>query len=1693
MTRDANQSDAKETNRLTAEQHLAVLNAIPAHVALLDNNGVILAVNEAWRHFASANTLQSSDFSVGQNYLAVCEGAHGECADEAMAVATGIRKVLSGEAKEFGMEYPCHSPDVKRWYRLMVTPFSEIPGAGAVVMHVDVTQRRLAEEAIRSQARELAEAGQTQTAVSQALAAYVERGDWKAAMGRLLQCALDQTKSEYGFIGVVIGSKLRVLAHEGIVWDKIINREFYEQALRNYEEVGYLEFTNFNNLFGRAITTGKVVIANMPDSDPRSSGRPTGHPPMRSFLGVPIFVGDQVQGMVALANRPGGYSEEEQRRIETLVQHAGGLCTSYRQRAAAMVLEQERAKVEAALAESQRQYRDLVDTSYNVIWSVDMEGRFTFLNQASRAVFGRAPEEMIGRRFHEFVPEDQHQANDEIFAQLFRDGQDVIDYSNRIRRDDGSIAILNSNARVVLDAEGQRIGISGMSQDCTENVRAQEAIAQSEARFRGLFDQAAVGMCLVSTEGNFLRANARFCEIVGYSTAELLQRDCIATTHPDEREMEAKIVARIRAGELQGHTWEKRYVHKAGHAVWCNLTLSLLPGSSGQPAQFVAVVEDISARRAAVEQLHQREQLLGIAGKVAQMGGWSVDFPEVRISWSDEVCAIHDMPAGSVPALDQALNFYVPESRHLIESAFSCCVSEGTPFDLELEVLTAKGRRIWVRSIGQAERNEAGVIQRVQGAFQDITDHKLAQNKFQQSESLRRIAGAIGKIGGWSISVPDSRLYWSEEIFDIVEYPRGPVPSLEKALELYPEPWQSQLGAAIATCATEGTPFEQELMIKSAKGRLFWARCKAEAELNEKGSIIAVRGAFQDISEQKAAQLEITSTNRALKMLSAGNEALIHAVDERDLLKVICDIAMGSGGYRMAWVGFAQEDAKRTIRPMAHSGEEAGYLSDITISWEENTPAGRGPAGRTIRTGQPQMCADMEQDASFIWSDLARQRGYRSVICLPLRNGNSTFGLLGLYSAEVLQVSAEELKLLQELADNLAFGIGHLRAQRESERIHNVVTKVSTAVTASTGVAFFEQLAESMAETMGAAAGFVAEILPDEPYGARTVAAVVDGKKIENFNYSIPETPCVHLVAEDECVIPDRVAELFPRASNLASLGAKAYVGRSLLNAAGEKIGLIFVLFREPLKETAFITSTLRIFAARATSELERQKSDKQLREQAALLDAAHDAILVRDLDNRVVYWNKGAERLYGWAADEVIERQTSGFLYGDLTAFEGAMKVVLSKGRWEGEMRNLGKDGRTILVQASWTLLRDSDGRPSSVLAINSDLTEKKKLEEQFLRAQRMESIGTMAGGIAHDLNNVLAPILLSVEMLKLTCEDEGAQKTLVTLQNSVERGANLVSQVLNFARGVEGQRVPVNVGHLIHDLVKVMQETFPKNLTIEHNPAANLWNVIGDPTQIHQVLLNLCVNARDAMPTGGTLMIGAESIVIDESYASMNLNARAGSYVVIKVGDSGTGIPQEIQERVFEPFFTTKETGKGTGLGLSTTAAVVKGHNGFINLYSEVGKGTKFRVYLPADASQEAIEEQSIEQTRLPRGKGELILVVDDEENIRNVAKSTLERFGYSVMVAAHGAEAIAIYVQNQSAISVILTDMAMPIMDGPTMIIALKSINPDVRIIGSSGMTANGVLAKAVGAGVEHFVPKPYSADVLLKTIRAILDSE
>lgn len=502
----------------------------------------------------------------------------------------------------------------------------------------------------------------------------------------------------------------------------------------------------------------------------------------------------------------------------------------------------------------------------------------------------------------------------------------------------------------------------------------------------------------------------------------------------------------------------------------------------------------------------------------------------------------------------------------------------------------------------------------------------------------------------------------------------------------------------------------------------------------------------------------------------------------------------------------------------------------------------------------------------------------------------------------------------------------------------------------------------------------------------------------------------------------------------------------------------------------------------------ERKQAEEKIKQQAALLDITTDAIAVCDLKNQILFWNQGAEKVYGWLREEVIRQNFQDLDRNDSPQLELVLANVLENNFWQGELQQFTKSGKQITVYSRWTLMHDEDNNPQSILIVNTDITEKKQLEAQYYRAQRLESLGTLASGIAHDLNNILAPILMGTQLLKREVPPLSQENRMMLemLEDNCKRGAELVKQITSFARGTKGNYIPIQLQHLIKEITRIVKSTFPKSITF-NSRIPTVWTVEAQPSQIHQILMNLCINARDAMSQGGCLSITAENKIIDQTYSSMNPDAKVGKYVMITVADTGCGIPQEVKERIFEPFFTTKEVGKGTGLGLSTTFGIVKNHGGFIKVSSVVDKGSQFQVYLPATESYQTSQTTKLQMSN---GNGELILVVDDEAYIREITKNSLSIHNYRILTANDGAEAFSLCVQHKHEISLVLLNIQMPSVDGFQTIKVLQRMNSDVKIIATSGIEFNHQLLDTNDIKVEAFLQKPYTLEELLNTIEVVL---
>lgn len=500
-------------------------------------------------------------------------------------------------------------------------------------------------------------------------------------------------------------------------------------------------------------------------------------------------------------------------------------------------------------------------------------------------------------------------------------------------------------------------------------------------------------------------------------------------------------------------------------------------------------------------------------------------------------------------------------------------------------------------------------------------------------------------------------------------------------------------------------------------------------------------------------------------------------------------------------------------------------------------------------------------------------------------------------------------------------------------------------------------------------------------------------------------------------------------------------------------------------------------------------EDQRKIRSQAELLDKARDAIMLTDLADRIIYWNQSAERITGWSAADAIGNKLEA-LFGAAIAprAAGIRATVETTDAWDGEVTIVNRTGRTVMLEMRITLIRDGAGHPLSRLSLCSDITEKRRLESEVQRAERLDSIGMLAGGVAHDLNNSFAPIMMAVELLRSRVSDPQCLRMLEMVWNSAEHGAALVKQLLAFARGTgAAERAPVDLSQSIEVVRQLLRASLPRSVELVVQ-VGQVRPILGDTTELKQVLLNLCLNARDAMPEGGKIEVSADNVEVDATLARAHPGAVPGPHVRLRVRDTGSGIPTEVIDRIFDPFFTTKPVGKGTGLGLSMVAGIVRSHGGFQRVESAPGKGALFELFLPAMPETAGAHLQN-GMTLAAEGAGEHLLLIDDDATVRDLCRQLLEQAGYRVTAADNGDNGVETFRRAPAAFAVVITDLIMPGLSGLEIIAAVRQLSAQQPMI-----VVSGLLDAERRRQVSAFTPaveclmKPVSADALLRAVKA-----
>lgn len=813
---------------------------------------------------------------------------------------------------------------------------------------------------------------------------------------------------------------------------------------------------------------------------------------------------------------------------------------------------------------------------------------------------------------------------------------------------------------------------------------------------------------------------------------------------------------------------------------------------------------------------------------------------------------------------------------------------------------------------------------------------------------------------------------------------------------------------------------------------------------------------------------ELERANRLYRALAKVNEVALGAADRAELGREICRALVEQAGLRLAWVGWVEE-SDRSIRVEASAGAATAYVAGLNLSVEAGHPASLGPAGQCLLRGSGIACPSIANEPSMaLWREQAERHGLRSCALAPLLTRDGARGVLALYSAEEGFFTPEIVVLADKLAADVVRGVEFVAMQRREE-------------------AQAQELRASEQRWQFALEGAGDGVWDLDVAGG---GIFVSRRLAEMFGYA-PEEFADGVRDWASHVHPDDRAEAEARFADY--LASRTPVFLSELRVRHRDGGYRWVLNRGKVVARDQAGQPLRLIGTLADiSEIRR--ADERMAMLYAALQAVPAGIVIAGRDGRIEWVNDAFERITGFVAAEVIGETPHSLNAGRLpvVSYEEITRTALCGRIWNGEFVNRRKSGEEYHERMLVAAVKGRDGEASHFVAVRQDITEEKRMERQMLRSQRMESVGLLAGGIAHDLNNVLAPILISAELLRERCTDPDIRRTLEVIETSARRGSGVVRQVLTFAQGVEGNRALLRPGDLVREVMSIVRETFPRNLVVQREGLAETAAVLGDPTQLHQVLLNLAVNARDAMPDGGTLSFGLRETIVADLPGGHPEAVKPGSYVELMVSDTGVGISADVKERIFDPFFTTKPRGKGSGLGLPTALGIVRSHGGHIEVVSAPGAGSRFLVRLPVVA---AAREEIAVSSRAPelRGGGRTVLVCDDEAAIRDIAEIVLRQAGFEVLHAENGRDAVRIWRERGERISAVVMDVMMPSMTGDQAAVEMLRQGPDRPILFMSGLLEQEALAAALrnfGPRPVELLRKPFEVSDLLERLARVL---
>lgn len=1381
----------------------------------------------------------------------------------------------------------------------------------------------------------------------------------------------------------------------------------------------------------------------------------------------------------------------------------------------------------SALQESEAKYRTLVENIPMSVFIKDRNFRFISANENFENELNIRANEAIGKTDYDFFPKeyaDKYRADDERILT-----QGVTEQIEETFFKDGQQRWMQVFKTPVRDDRGHITGLLGIFWDITERRSAQQKLRENERFLNDILSTIQDGVCVLNPDLTIRYANpvmeawyADRMPLVGakchhcYHLSDRPCAPCPSLRCMESKQVEFDIVPGPSDSAIQ---WVEVYSYP------------MIDEETGEIMGVIEFVRDISQRKLAEDELLQSEALLRIAGELAHLGGWSANLIENRVIWSDEVAGIHEMPAGYSPTVEEGIRFYAPECRERIKQVYSACAREGVPYDEEMQIVTANGRRVWVRTIGIAERDPSGAIVRVLGGFQDITERKKAEEALRHSYDLMRY---IIEHNRSAIAVHDRDLNYifvSQRYLndfrvkdqDIIgKHHYDVFPDL-------PQKWRDVHQRALAgeVLSAEDDPFYRD------DGTVDWTRWECRPWYEASGAIGGIIIYTEVITERKRMEDALRQSEENYRKLFEEHAAVKLLVDPdtgniinaneaaarfygwpRERLKSMKISEINTLSAEEIQKGMERAKANQCIHFDFRHRLADGSIRDVSVFSSKITINGKELLHSIIHdVTEGKRAEEALRQSEYRYRSLLNDVSWVAVQGYSpegeVRYWNKASETVYGYSAEeALGKNLLDLIIPPEMRDEVKQAVAHMVATGQSippaelQLMRKDGTRVSVfshhAVIDIPGVGKeifcididLTQQKRSEEELRKAKTNL--EIALDagrlgDWYGDLITGELVWSKRCKAI-FGLPPDAEVDFERFIELIHPDdrvRVQEEVNRA--IENRGE--YKSEKRIIWPDGSIHWNYSRGCVICDETG----TPTLLAGVTIDITERKRAEEELRKLSRVIEQSSTSVTITDLSGAIEYVNPRFTEMTGYTLDEVRGKNSRILKSGEtpMETYTELWERITSGRVWRGELHNKGKDGTLYWVRAVIAPVLDESGATTHYVAMKENITNEKTLEAQLLQAQKMESVGRLAGGVAHDFNNMLCVIIGYAQMAKdkLTPDDR-LHFQISEILKAAQRSSDITQQLLAFARKQTVSPKIVDLNQLINDMLKMLGRLIGENIRLRWMPGASIWQVKIDPAQIDQILMNLVVNARDAIRDVGSITIETANAVIDESYCEKHAGFKPGFFVALTVSDDGCGIKKELLPHLFEPFYTTKGVGEGTGLGLATVYGIVKQNEGFINVYSELEKGSSFRIYIPRFLSDKASHTSKESVRTLQRGT-ETVLIVEDEDSILELAEAILEDMGYNVLTADSPEAAIRLVEGFNDTIHLLITDMIMPGMNGKQLADRLTALQPEMKRIYMSGYTANVIAHHGVLDEGIHFLQKPFSLKSLVDIVREALD--